>query len=105
MTADIKLIFGENVFNIERNSSKVKYEVSLTFPAVFGKSDIEMSSPKPFRINSISVDNVSILESVTERSIEQTNIIGQDKKFKSYIVTPIELDRINHHKIIKDWHY
>lgn len=105
MTADVKIIFGENVFNIEKNSSKVKYEVSLVFPAVFGKSDIEISSSKPFRINNMSLNNISIFETVIERSIDQTNIIGQDKKLKSYIITPVELDSINHHKIIKDWHY
>lgn len=105
MTADVKLIFGENVFNIERNSSKVRCEVSLVFPAVFGKSDIEMSSSKPFRINNMSLNSVSILEAVIERSIEQTNVIGQDKKLRSYVITPVELDSINHHKIIKDWHY
>lgn len=105
MTADVELVFGGNVLKIERNSSKVKYIVDVIFPCAFGKNDIEMSSSKPFKINNMILNDDSILEAVIERSIDQTNIIAQGKKLKSYIVTPLQLDRINHHKIIKDWHY
>jgi hypothetical protein len=105
LTADVKLVFGGDVFNIEKNSSKVKYEVNLMFATDFGKSKIEMSSEKPFRINEMVLDTHSILKTVLERSTYESNVINPDKKLESWVITPLQLDSINHHTIFKDWHY
>lgn len=105
LTADVELVFGENVFNIEKDPLKVKCEVNLMFATSFGKSKIEMSSAKPFRINTLNLDNQSILNTVIERSSYDSNVIQPDKKLESWIITPLQLDSINHHTIIKDWHY
>jgi len=105
MTSEVELIFGENVFKLEKTSSKVHYEADLVFTTKFGKTKIEMSSAKPFRINTILLDNQSILDTIVERSIHKTNVIPPDKKLESWIITPLQLDSIFHHKIIKDWHY
>jgi hypothetical protein len=105
MTADVEFIFGGNVFKIEKTSSKVHYDVNLVFTAKFGKTKIEMSSEKPFRINNMLLDNQTVLSTIVERSTHQSNIVPPDKKLESWIVTPLQLDSIFHHNIIKDWHY